>query len=133
MVTLVLPKFVSQATLGETITVFGDGTQSRCFTYVGDVVKAMVDIAQLPQAVGEVFNLGSDLEIDINSLAALVKETLNSKSSIEHVSYSSAFESDFDDIHRRVPDISKIKAQIDFDPSSDLTWIIREVAKGAQL
>jgi UDP-glucose 4-epimerase len=130
---MVLPRFVSQATLGEAITVFGDGTQSRCFTYVGDVVKAMVDIAQLPQAVGEVFNLGSDLEIDINSLAALVKETLNSKSSIEHVSYSSAFESDFDDIHRRVPDISKIKAQIDFDPSTDLKWIIREVAKGAQL
>lgn len=129
---MVLPKFVSQAMSGQNITVFGDGSQSRCFTYVGDVVKAMIDIASLSNAEGEVFNLGSDREININSLAALVKDTLESESSIEHVPYDSAFTADFADVHRRVPDITKIKAHIHFDPCTDLSWIIREIAIGTR-
>ena len=126
---MVLPRFVSQALLGEPITVYGNGEQTRCFAYVGDVVKAMIDIGEVAGAEGEVFNLGGDREIAINSLAALVKETLGSNSPIQHEPYDSAYGSEFAEIHRRVPDISKIKQHIDYHPCTDLAWLIREIAR----
>ena len=125
---MVLPRFVSQAMAGEPITVYGNGDQSRCFTYVGEVVKAMVDISHVPEAEGQVFNIGSLKEISINQLAKLVKNTVESDSPIVHVRYDSEFGSDFADIARRVPDISKIRRFIDFEPKTELDQVIREVA-----
>ena len=125
---MVVPRFVSQALQDEPITVHGDGAQSRCFTHVGDAVKAMVDIARVPQAEGQIFNLGSEREITINQLASAVKETLHSRSPIVRVPYETVFGPDFEDINRRVPDISKIRRFIDFQPDTEIPQIIREVA-----
>lgn len=125
---MVLPRFVLQALQDKPITVHGDGTQSRCFTYVGDAVRAMVGISVLTQAEGQVFNLGSEREISINQLASTVKQTLNSGSPIVHVPYDAVFGTDFEDIHRRVPDISKIRRFIDFRADTQIEQIILEVA-----
>lgn len=125
---MVLPRFVSQALQDMPITVHGDGTQSRCFTYVGDAVKAMVDIAGAPHAEGQVFNLGSEREITINQLASMVKETLHSRSAIVHVPYDTVFGPDFEDINRRVPDISKVRRFIEFQPDTEIRQVIQEVA-----
>ena len=125
---MVLPRFISQALQGMPITVHGDGNQSRCLTYVGDAVKAMVDILVVPQAEGEVFNLGSEREISINQLASTVVETVHSSSPIVHVPYDKVFGPDFEDIHRRVPDISKIRRFIDFQPETEIQQVILEVA-----
>jgi UDP-glucose 4-epimerase len=125
---MVIPRFVSQAIVGDPITVYGDGSQTRCFGYVGDVVGAMAEIAQLPEAEGQVFNVGSNREISINGLAALVKETLTSSSPIVNVPYQEAFGADFEEIPRRVPDIGKIQVYIDFHPDTELATIIEQVA-----
>ena len=125
---MVVPRFVSQALEGEPITVYGDGQQTRCFTYVGDAVDAAIAVSQVPEAEGQVFNLGSDKEVTINDLAALVKDTLNSDSAVVHVPYAQAYGNDFEDVQRRVPDISKIQEYIDFHPGTDLGQIILEVA-----
>lgn len=125
---MVLPRFVSQALQEAPITVHGDGTQSRCFTYVGDAVRAMVGIAGVAKAEGQVFNLGSEHEISINRLASIVKQTLNSGSPIVHVPYDTIFGHDFEDIHRRVPNISKIRRFIDFQPNTEIEQIILEIA-----
>lgn len=129
---MVIPRFVSQGLAGEPITVYGDGTQSRCFAHVGDVVKAMADIAEMPAAEGQVFNVGNDQEVTINTLASLVKETLESSSPIVHVPYENVLGPDFEDTPRRVPDISKIKRYIDYRPSTDLSLVIEEVAQDMQ-
>src|SRR5512141_2432492 len=84
---MVMPTFVKQALLGHPITVYGDGTQSRCFTYVGDVVNAIIALASHPQAVGNVFNIGNCEEVTINQLAQLVKDTTRSESEIVHIPY----------------------------------------------
>jgi UDP-glucose 4-epimerase len=125
---MVSPRFVAQAQAGEPITVHGDGEQMRSFTYVKDVAKAVVDISQAPAAEGQVFNVGSSREITINGLAQLVRETLNSKSEIIHIPYSTAYGPGFEDPQRRLPDISKIQKYINYDPSTDLAFIIREIA-----
>lgn len=129
---MVVPRFVSQALQGKPITVYGDGMQTRCFTFVSDVVKAMLDIVQVPAADGQAFNVGSDREITINQLAALVKETLTSTSPTVHVPYSEVYPSDFEDTYRRVPDISKIQKYIDYQPNTNLAQVIQEVAQYLQ-
>ena len=126
---MVIPRFVSQALTGEPITVYGDGSQTRCFVQVDRVVRAMIDISRNPDAEGQVFNVGSNQEITIQELANSVKNTLGSTSPIAHVPYERAFGTDFEDIRKRVPDISKIQRQIDFDPTTDLTQLIQEIAK----
>jgi len=126
---MVLPRFVSQATLNVPITVYGDGLQTRCFTHVRDVADAMVRISHLSAAEGEIFNLGSQNEITIDDLANLVKKTLNSESDIVYVPYSEAYQNDFVDIRHRVPDISKIKTYIEYHPSPDLASIVLDIAK----
>ena len=129
---MVLPRFVSQALDGQPITVYGDGQQTRCFTYVGDAVDAAIRVSQIAEPEGQVINLGHDKEVTINDLAALVKDTLNSNSPIVHVPYAQAFGAEFEDTARRVPDISKIQRYIDFYPSTELKWVILEVAHHLQ-
>lgn len=121
---MVLPRFIKQALQGEPITVYGDGKQSRCFTWVGDVVDALIKLANIDKAVGEIFNIGSDEEISIIDLANLVKELLNSNSPIKFLSYGQAYEEGFEDMIRRVPNISKIKELIGFNPTKDIKEII---------
>ena len=128
---MVLPTFVRQALAGEAITVFGDGLQSRSFTYVGDVVDALIDLAGEPRAVGEVFNIGNTGEVTIRELAERVKRLAHSESPIQYVPYDQAYEAGFEDMPRRVPDISKIHALTGFEPRLDLDDIIRIVIEHA--
>jgi UDP-glucose 4-epimerase len=125
---MVVPRFVAQARAGEPITVHGDGEQMRSFTYVKDVAKAVVDISQAPAAEGQVFNIGSSREISINGLARLVRQTLNSKSEIVHIPYSAVYGPGFEDSQRRLPDISRIQKYISYNPTTDLAFIVREIA-----
>ena len=124
---MVLPTFVRQALGGQPITVFGDGRQSRSFTYVGDVVEALIALTSEPRAVGEVFNIGNTGEVSIRQLAERVKSLTGSDSLIQYVPYDQAYEAGFEDMPRRVPDISKIKALIGFQPKLDLDDIIKSV------
>jgi len=126
---MVLPTFVRQALTGQPITVFGDGTQSRSFTYVGDVVDALARLAMEPRAVGDVFNIGSTSEMTIGNLAVRVKEMTNSGSAIRYVPYDEAYEAGFEDMPRRVPDISKIHSLIGFTPKMGMDDIIRSVVE----
>ena len=129
---MVLPTFVRQALAGEPITVFGDGTQSRSFTYVGDVVDALVTLAQEPRAVGGVFNIGNTGEISMQALAERVKALTGSRSPIQFVPYDEAYEAGFEDMPRRVPDISKIAALIGYEPKVALDDIITRVIAHAR-
>jgi len=124
---MVIPNFVRQALAGQPITVFGDGTQSRSFTYVGDVVRAVVALINEPRAVGHVFNIGNGSEITINDLAEKVKALTDSHSEIVRIPYDQAYESGFEDMPRRVPDISKIGALIGYKPTVELDEILGKV------
>ena len=126
---MVLPTFVRQALAGHPITVFGDGTQSRSFTYVGDVVDALIRLAHEPRAIGDVFNIGSTSEVTIRELATRVKKMTNSGSPIETVPYDLAYEAGFEDMPRRVPDIAKIQSLVGFAPKMELDDIIRSVVE----
>src|SRR5262252_6179588 len=106
---MVIPTFVKQALANRPITVYGDGKQSRCFCYVGDVVGALMKLMDDERSVGQVFNIGSNREISIADLARKVKELTNSESEIVFVPYDEAYEEGFEDMPRRVPDIAKIK------------------------
>ncbi len=125
---MVLPTFVKQALSGRPITVFGDGTQSRCFGYVGDVVGALTTLITDERGHGEVFNVGSEEEISILDLARLVRSLLRSDSEIVFVPYDQAYDRGFEDMPRRVPDIRKIRELIGFDPKTSLADIIGRVA-----
>ena len=124
---MVLPTFVRQALGGQPITVFGDGRQSRSFTYVGDVVEALIALASEPRAVGEVFNIGNTGEVTIRHLAERVKSLTSSESLIQYIPYDQAYETGFEDMPRRVPDISKVNALIGFRPKLELDDIIKSV------
>jgi UDP-glucose 4-epimerase len=124
---MVIPTFVKQALAGRPITVYGDGQQSRCFGYVGDVVGALIKLMDDEDAVGQVFNIGSNQEISINDLAKKVKALTRSDSEIVLVPYDEAYEEGFEDMPRRVPDISKINRQVGFKPERDLEGILLSV------
>jgi UDP-glucose 4-epimerase len=124
---MVLPTFVRQALAGTPITVFGDGRQSRSFTYVGDVVGALIKLAGEPRAVGEVFNIGNMGEVTISDLAQRVKDMTQSTSAIQYVPYDEAYEAGFEDMPRRVPDISKLRELIGYEPTLGLDEIIQTV------
>jgi UDP-glucose 4-epimerase len=124
---MVLPTFVRQALSGQPITVFGDGTQSRSFTYVSDVVDALIALASERRAVGEVFNVGNTGEISIADLATRVKALTSSDSPIQLVPYDQAYEAGFEDMPRRVPDISKLRALVGYEPKVELDEIILRV------
>ncbi len=124
---MVIPNFVRQALAGQPITVFGDGTQSRSFTYVGDVVRAMLALINEPSAIGHVFNIGHGVEISINALAEKVKSLTNSPSEVVHIPYDQAYESGFEDMPRRVPDTTKLQSLIGFRPTVELDEILTRV------
>lgn len=124
---MVVPRFVHQALAGEPITVYGDGTQSRCFTYVGDVVGAIAALADDPRAIGQVFNVGSTQEITIADLAVRVRELARSRSPIVRVAYDQAYDQGFEDMPRRVPDITRIRSLIGFEPRVALDEILTRV------
>jgi UDP-glucose 4-epimerase len=124
---MVLPTFVRQALAGHPITVFGDGTQSRSFTYVGDVVDALIKLMDEPKAIGEVFNIGNSEEISIRELAEKVRSLARSESPIVLIPYDKAYESGFEDMPRRVPDITKIQRAIGYRAQVPLDDIITTV------
>jgi UDP-glucose 4-epimerase len=124
---MVVPAFVQQALAGEPITVYGDGRQSRCFTYVGDVVWALLRLPVHPQAPGNVFNIGSTEEITILELANRVRSMTGSSSEIVFVPYNEAYEEGFEDMPRRVPDIGKISALIGYRPVTTLEQTLQTV------
>ena len=124
---MVIPTFVKQALSDRPITVFGNGEQSRCFCFVGDVVGALMKLMDDDKAVGEVFNIGSNHEITIIDLARKVKELTNSQSEIVLVPYDEAYEEGFEDMPRRIPDISKANAQVGFQPQMTLDGILKSV------
>ncbi|MDX6612666.1 MAG: UDP-glucose 4-epimerase [Blastocatellia bacterium] len=124
---MVIPTFVKQALSGRPITVYGDGNQSRCFGYVGDIVGALTKLMDHPDAVGKVFNVGSNEEITILGLAERVKKLTQSKSEIVFLPYDEAYEEGFEDMPRRVPDITKIDSLIGFKPEMKLDGILNSV------
>jgi UDP-glucose 4-epimerase len=124
---MVIPTFVKQALAGRPITVYGDGKQTRCFGYVGDVVGALVKVMDHPQAVGQVFNIGSNEEVTILELAQRVKELTGSESEIVFVPYDEAYEEGFEDMPRRVPDVSKVNSLVGFRPEMSLDGILQSV------
>ena len=125
---MVLPRFVSQALANQPITVYASGEQSRCFTWVGDVVEALIQLIHHPQAVGEIFNIGGTEEITIRDLAMLVKKVTGSESELVFIPYEEAYEEGFEDMDRRVPAIDKIQSLIGFKPTLDIVGIVTRVA-----
>lgn len=117
---MVVPRFIDQALKNEPLSVYGDGKQSRCFLAVQDAICAMVTLMESPNAVGEIFNIGSNEEISIENLANLIIRLTNSQSKINYLPYGEVYGEDFEDIQKRVPDISKIKKWIGFQPIIDL-------------
>jgi len=124
---MVIPNFVRQALAGEPITVFGDGAQSRSFTHVADVVHALIKLVREPKAVGQVINVGNTGEISMLKLAERVRQLSGSKSPIKLVPYDEAYESGFEDMPRRVPDLSKVTALIGYKPRFSLDDILLQV------
>jgi UDP-glucose 4-epimerase len=125
---MVIPRFVAQAQAGEPLTVYGDGTQIRCFCHVHDVVPALVALIEDTGAYGKVFNLGSTEQVAIGSLAARTIAALGSDSDIVHVPYAEAHYPGYEDVERRVPDCTRIREQIGFTPTRTLDDIIHDVA-----
>ncbi|MCA9111804.1 MAG: GDP-mannose 4,6-dehydratase, partial [Planctomycetaceae bacterium] len=121
---MVIPTFIRQALTGEPITVHGDGRQTRCFSFVTDVVAALVALMDHPDSPGQVFNIGSNEEISIAELAEIIKVKTNSESDILVVPYSEAYRSGFEDMQRRVPDVSKLEKHVGFRPMSSLEQIL---------
>lgn len=124
---MVVPRFVKHALLNQPITVYGDGLQTRSFTYVTDVVSALIELANNPKAVGEIFNIGNPRAITIKELAEKVKKMTGSKSTITFIPYEKAYEKGFEDMRHRQPDITKIKNLIGFKPKVDLDEILENV------
>jgi UDP-glucose 4-epimerase len=126
---MVVPNFVRQALAGEPVTVFGNGKQSRCFCYVGDLVAAVLKLVESPKAVGQVFNIGSSEEITIENLARLIKKTLKSNSEIHYMPYEHAYEEGFEDMPRRVPSTAKIQKYVGWRSSISLEVAIDRIAQ----
>lgn len=129
---MVVPRFVRQALAGEPMTIFGDGTQTRCFTNVFDVVEALGRIASTPSAVGQVVNIGQPGEIAIQDLAELVRAITGSRSPVAYIGYDQAYGPGFEDMRRRVPDVSRLRALIDFVPDTPIEQTIRHIVAWVQ-
>jgi UDP-glucose 4-epimerase len=124
---MVVPTFVRQALTGKPITVFGDGKQSRCFTHVADVIRALIGLMESERSYGQVYNVGNTVEISMGDLARQVREMCDSRSDIELIPYSKAYEEGFEDMPRRIPDLSKITAAIGWTPTIPLVKILTDV------
>lgn len=117
---MVIPNFVCQALSGKPITVYGDGQQARCFGYVGDVVPALVSLMNTPACYGQVFNVGNNKEITIENLAKMVRDKIDPSLEIVYVPYEKAYAVDFEDMQRRVPDLTKVHGAIGYEPTHDI-------------
>ena len=126
---MVIPNLVRQALAGEPITVFGDGTQRRSFTHVADVVRALIALINEPKAIGQVVNIGNTEEISIQGLAERIKAATNSASPITLIPYDQAYESGFEDMPRRLPDLTKIHGMIGYEPRHTLDSILHDVVE----
>ncbi len=124
---MVLPNFVQSALLGKPITVYGDGTQTRSFAHVSDVIGALIKLMADPRAEGDVFNVGNDEEVSIKDLALKVKEMTNSPSEIEYIPYEKAYGPGFEDMERRCPNIGKVEELIGYRPAHNLEAIVQSV------
>jgi len=124
---MVVPRFVQQALAGRPISVYGDGGQSRCFTHVRDVVEALAKLIRLPEAVGRIYNLGNNEEVTILQLAERVKALTGSKSEIKFIPYEEAYVEGFEDMRRRVPDLTRIAAAVGYKPKRSLDDILKDV------
>ncbi len=124
---MVIPNFVRQALAGEAITVFGDGTQSRAFTHVADVVGALIALVREPDAIGQVVNIGNTQEVTITALAERVRDLCGSQSPIKYIPYEEAYDSGFEDMPRRVPDLTKVRRMIGYEPRHSLDDILVQV------
>jgi len=125
---MVIPRFVESALNGESVNIYGDGNQTRVFCHVLDTVDALTKIVDTDSSIGEVYNLGGIGEISITDLAKRVISLTNSKSEVKYISYEDAYPTGFEDMERRVPDISKIQSVIDWAPKRNLDQIINDVA-----
>jgi len=125
---MVVPRFIEAALKNEPLSIYGSGEQIRCFCHVSDVIRALLLVIDSDQAVGEVFNIGNNQQSSINQLADRVISLLGSKSKIEKIPYADAYPQGFEDIQRRVPDISKIKRVLGWSPQLDLDQIIKDIA-----
>lgn len=126
---MVIPRFAKQALLGQPITIYGDGKQTRSFTYVSDVVKALTELAREPKAIGKIFNIGNPKAVSIRELAKRMKKLTKSKSPILHIPYEKAYEKGFEDMRHREPDITKIKNLIGFQPKVDLDEMLKNIIR----
>jgi UDP-glucose 4-epimerase len=126
---MVVPSLVQQAMTGKPMTVYGDGSQSRCFGFVKDVVKALVALMERPEAVGEIYNIGASTEISILDLAKRVKEITKSSSPIVLVAYDDAYETGYQDMPRRIPDTTKLRNLVGFAPTTDIDEIVDSVMR----
>lgn len=124
---MVVPNFVQEALIGKPITVYGDGMQSRSFTYIADVIDALIRLMAKVEAVGQIFNVGNEEEVTIKELALMVKEMAGSSSEIEYIPYEKAYGPGYEDMQRRSPDITKLKSLIHFETKTDLRGIIQSV------
>jgi UDP-glucose 4-epimerase len=129
---MVIPNFVDQALEGRPITIFGDGTQSRCFTHVYDVIGALMKLIGHNEAVGEVYNIGATTEVTIQQLAERIKYLTGSSSPIVHIPYDEAYEGGFEDMQRRVPSIEKLSRLIGYQPTYSLDQILNSVIEFRQ-
>jgi UDP-glucose 4-epimerase len=125
---MVVPRFVAAAISGGAISVYGDGKQSRAFCHIDDVIEALLLVIDSPKAIGQVYNVGNNFEISIADLAKKVIEVTNSSSKLEFKSYEDAYGPGFEDLERRVPDISKVERDLGWAPKRDLTQIIKDIA-----
>jgi UDP-glucose 4-epimerase len=121
---MVIPSFLQQALTGEELTVYGDGNQTRCFSYVGDVVRGVLSLSRLESARGEVFNIGTDREVTILELAETVRRLCGGNSAIRNVPYEAAYGEGFEDVPRRVPCLDKIREWIGYEPQVDLEGLL---------
>jgi UDP-glucose 4-epimerase len=125
---MVVPRFVKAALNNEPINIYGDGTQSRVFCHVRDATEALLQLVVTDTTINEVYNVGGTGEVTIKQLAEAIIEQTNSKSTMEYIPYEKAYAAGFEDMQRRVPDISKIKDALKWSPQRDLTQIISDVA-----
>lgn len=123
----VVPSFIGQALRGEPITVYGDGKQTRCFTFVGDVVRSVIALTETERAWGDVYNVGQPAEISIENLAQRVIDLTDSRSKIVYVPYEQAYSSGFEDMRRRVPDVGKLRRTIGYAPDTPLDESLRRI------
>jgi UDP-glucose 4-epimerase len=124
---MVVPRFVEQALHGLPLTVYGDGTQKRCFCHVTDAIEAIVKLASCSKAEGQIINVGSDEEVSINELAERTIAATGSKSKIHHIPYANAYAEGFEDMQRRVPSLVKLKSFIDWEPKTNLDQILAKL------